>query len=91
MHKLLMGCGLHGMVPDHINRNKMDNQRANLRIVTRSKNGQNALRGAKGYIYANSSKSFKVFIGKAYIGSFKSRYIAEIVRGTALAKYHVLM
>jgi hypothetical protein len=41
MHKLLMGEPPQGMEIDHINRDKLDNRRENLRFVTKSENAHN--------------------------------------------------
>lgn len=40
IHKMLC-CPLRGLFVDHINRNKMDNRRENLRLVTHAQNMQN--------------------------------------------------
>lgn len=47
MHRMLIECP-PGFVPDHINRNKLDNRRANLRLATHGQNLRNA-------IYPNST------------------------------------
>lgn len=43
MHRELMGLSMHdGKIVDHVNRNRIDNRRANLRICTVSQNGVNS-------------------------------------------------
>lgn len=44
LHRLIMDCP-SDMVVDHINHNKIDNRKANLRIVTQSQNAMNTIRG----------------------------------------------
>ena len=41
MHQLVMGC-LMSSVIDHINQNKLDNRRCNLRVVSKSENAINS-------------------------------------------------
>ena len=41
LHQLILGDAPDGMVVDHINRDRGDNRRANLRFVTFSQNSQN--------------------------------------------------
>ena len=45
MHRQIMGA-THGEVTDHINQNKLDNHRCNLRLVTQAQNGMNRLGNA---------------------------------------------
>ena len=71
MHRLIMGLprtAQDGLVVDHINRDSLDNRRANLRVVTISENNRN--RAQKGYrgVYYDSSKG--VWNVRMYLGSF---------------------
>jgi hypothetical protein len=46
LHRWLMGCTPgDGRIVDHANRNRLDNRRQNLRIVTASENTQNRVSG----------------------------------------------
>lgn len=71
MHRLIMNAK-NGDVIDHINRNRLDNRKCNLRIATNSINGYNATRkvGATGekYIVFDHGR-YKVAIGGKYLGS----------------------
>jgi hypothetical protein len=81
MHRLIMDCP-KGMDIDHINLNKLDNQKRNLRICTRSENQANVklvnnnTTGYKGVCFDKSNNNWCAYITKNYtrvnIGSFKS-------------------
>jgi hypothetical protein len=47
LHRVLLAPIPAGMEVDHINRDRLDNRRANLRLVTRSQNTQNSLTHAR--------------------------------------------
>lgn len=80
LSRLIMNCP-KGMEVDHINRNKLDNRRENLRIVTHQQNNFN--RGSekqstsvyKGVNFLPKRQSWRAQIGKDYkqtqIGEFK--------------------
>lgn len=69
MHRLIMGCGLNNMEVDHINRDKMDNIRENLRVVTKSQNRMNSARKHKKFFTCR--RQFKRKDGKIKI-SYRS-------------------
>lgn len=60
MHRLIMGVLDDGIMVDHINRNGLDNRRANLRPCDHSSNGWNrrAQVNKSGYIGVYKSKRF---------------------------------
>jgi len=71
MHRLIMGVTNPRMVVDHINHDKLDNRRSNLRVVTRGANNQN-----KSKIVTESSTSkFKGVYKRTF--SHKSLYLAS--------------
>ena len=60
-HREVMGAENNEIV-DHINRNKLDNRRANMRIVTQKENARNSDRYEqyKGYYYDNTKKRWAI-------------------------------
>ena len=98
LHRYLMGVNSEGKVVDHINRNKLDNRRSNLRFATISENGLNCIRGHKntekypsaGIRYRKGKRvdTYKVEIHgiddkTIYIGSYRTYKEAVLIRDTA--------
>lgn len=67
LHSLIMGKPPFGLVVDHIDRNKMNNKRTNLRFVTRGENNRNSNKRV-----GTSSKYKGVSVHK------KTKWIAQI-------------
>lgn len=87
-----------GFVTDHINRDKLDNRRSNLRIVTRSQNGintglqSNNVSGYKGVSWHKKHKLWHTRIKKQnkeiHIGWFRVFGDAVFARKQAELIYH---
>lgn len=98
MHRIIMAAK-KGAEVDHVNRNKLDNRKSNLRIATRSQNNHNVgLRkdntsGQKGVSYFKPRNSWVARIqieGKRfYLGSFKNRDQAIIASQEAQMAYKI--
>lgn len=97
MHRFVLDAK-PGSEVDHINGNKLDNRKANLRFVTRSQNRQNqqgarkdSKTGVRNVIYDERKRRFKVVLsidGKVrYFGSFESLEEAEAAAKEARRKY----
>jgi hypothetical protein len=74
LHLAILGERPPGMVADHINRNKLDNRRENLRWATKSQNGANAVSrsnrsGYRGVHQKRGSKKFQAII-TLHLGTF---------------------
>lgn len=79
------------IVCDHINGNKLDNRRSNLRVVTQSVNRTNCKR-TKGYSFDKHSGKFASYIfayGKnLYLGLYNTEEEAKEARRIAESKYY---
>lgn len=95
MHRLIMQTP-DGMDTDHINRNRLDNRRCNLRIVDRAQNNYNTglwvnnTSGHKGVSWNKRTKSWRAYIGgvkgRIELGHFKNIDDAIAARLEAEAK-----
>lgn len=69
---------------DHENRNGVDNQKQNLKISNKSKNGQNSLRSinASGIYYDKKRDRYKAFLlnPQRYIGTYRTYQEAKKAR-----------
>jgi hypothetical protein len=98
MHTLILNPPA-GLEPDHINRNKLDNRRANLRVVTRSQNmwnrglDQNNNSGYRGVVWNKRANRWIATIGvhgeRIYLGAFKIKEEAALAFKQAVVEYHV--
>lgn len=93
MHRLLMGSAINGNCIDHINRNRLDNRRSNLRIISRKQNYRNSVyydevtaRPTKYITYREANDKYQVFIGRKHYGYFKRLEDAVKHRDSVLAQ-----
>jgi hypothetical protein len=81
MHKLLLGPCPGGMVTDHINRNRLDNRRTNLRFVTHHQNNMNR-RVSGGGAYKLKSGRFQAKLKRnnkrIHLGTFDTMEQADL-------------
>jgi len=97
MHRLIMGCP-KDMEIDHINGNKLDNRRRNLRICTTSQNAMNRTiqsnntSGHKGVSWCKTHKIWKCYIRKQnktiHLGHYKNIEDAKKTYVKANKIYH---
>lgn len=71
LHRLIMNCP-EGMVVDHLNRNKLDCRKSNLRICSQLDNARN-VHNVKGYCFDKNRGKYLV----RYRGKFCGRYATE--------------
>lgn len=97
MHRVIMNPPKHLLV-DHINRNSLDNRRANLRLATRTQNNWNRrpTKGKtskyKGVYWCRDRKKWRSQIRAnnktMCLGEFTSEIKAALVYDAAARKYH---
>lgn len=91
LHRFIMGKGKKDI--DHINRDKLDCRKENLRFVTRSVNifnkgmNKNNTSGIKGVYWHRGAKKWMVLIGNNYLGVFKNFNEAKAI---AMTRYEIL-
>ena len=89
MHRLIAGCTEANRIVDHINGDRLDNQRANLRIVSRWQNKNNAKiprlpTGHEGIMFDRFKESYAVILydkqHRAILGEYRTIEQAIAVR-----------
>lgn len=97
MHRVITGTTGNQLV-DHIDRNGLNNQKSNLRIVTRTQNGMNRKSHSgssskyKGVSWYKAGKKWEAFITynkkRKFLGRFKSEIEAAEAYNIAATKFH---
>lgn len=97
MHKVIMGDFNNNFTIDHINRNRLDNRKSNLRIVTLQENSfnqsvyKNNTSGVAGVLFNKSKNKWEASIQvnkkRIYLGTFINKEDAINARKEAEEKY----
>ena len=96
LHKLIINNKDKTKVIDHINRNKLDNRKNNLRIVPHYINSHNRdiIKNNKGTQYRKSDNkwivTFYVNNKRLYFGAYANKHVAEIVARQYMKQYNLL-
>lgn len=97
MHRMVMNLGYGSAearrpVVDHINKRKLDNRRANLRVCTQSQNCANSpARGGrtlKGVYWIGRDRTWECRFRQKYIGRFETSYDAACAYDDAAHAYY---
>lgn len=90
LHRFVMNAP-KGVFVDHINRNRLDNRKENLRLATNRQNQFNSLKN-DGVHWRGDREAWIVRMNvdghKKYIGYFRDKKDAEEARRQASLKYH---
>jgi len=70
LHRLVADTP-EGLYTDHLNHNRLDNRKSNLRIVTQKEN-MNNYKGAKGYVWDKSKQKWMVRYKNIFYGRYNS-------------------
>ena len=91
LHNHIMNHVTSNLVCDHINHDRLDNRKSNLRIITRSENNFNKNTKAKGYRYDIVSKKYIAYIKinrfNKHLGCFNTKEEAIKARKDAEEYY----
>ncbi|MBP7209563.1 MAG: HNH endonuclease [Paludibacteraceae bacterium] len=88
LHRFLMGES--NLKVDHINRNRLDNRKSNLRFVTDTQNAQNRKSGLSVWYKSSRDRwvsTINVNKKRVWIGSFKNKEEAQKAKIEATNKY----
>ncbi len=77
IHRFLYGNSAHGYVIDHINRNKLDNRRANLRMCTPAENSCNKTKSANA---TNKYKGVSIKNNKKYAATITKNGVKHTIK-----------
>lgn len=95
MHRLIMDPP-DGMVVDHINGDKLDNRRENLRVVSQRENAINrhvppgSSTGLYGVYWDNSKRKWRAMLGQTIIGRYETPEIAAAAYNKFVAESGLL-
>lgn len=86
LHRFITNCP-KSMEVDHINHNKLDNRKSNLRICTHQQNCMNVADNVKGIHYDKSRNKWMAYIKGKNLGRFNSKEEAIEARKQAEIDY----
>lgn len=93
MHRVILGLTSPNQISDHINGNKIDNRRANLRVCTRTENNRNRRgvirkNGYKGVYLQTNTGRWAAEANHKYLGAFATAEEAALAYNRAALELH---